>query len=229
MVREKPRYRGQNPPQSSSEIGRIAGCVAERCEIAPSREPDGQTAGRERRPHIGRGSKSWLYRRFLPESRRVHCRSFTGSGFQAAIARAHFRASALSVTPGNRRRSSTAAANSPPWSKAVRMAVASASETTNISGAWERGRARTSDMQMTAADCPLARRACEGPEFRLGWRHASGDQSGAGADLVGRRGRGTPRPSGRHGIDPRPCRGRIRRAGKGPEHRSGGAQCGSGC
>ena len=31
------------------------------------------------------------------------------------------------------------------------MAAASASETTNISGAWERGRARTSDVQMTAA------------------------------------------------------------------------------
>ena len=30
------------------------------------------------------------------------------------------------------------------------MAVASASETTNISGAWERGRGRTSDVQMTA-------------------------------------------------------------------------------
>jgi hypothetical protein len=31
------------------------------------------------------------------------------------------------------------------------MAVASASETTNISGAWERGRARTSDVQRTVA------------------------------------------------------------------------------
>jgi hypothetical protein len=30
------------PPQSSSEICRIAGCVAERREIAPSRETDGQ-------------------------------------------------------------------------------------------------------------------------------------------------------------------------------------------
>jgi hypothetical protein len=99
---------------------------------------------REGRDHIGRGSESWLYRRF-------RCRGLAGSGFQAAMVRAHSRASALSVTPGNNRRSSTAAANSPPWSKAARMAAASASETANISGAWERWRGRTSDVLMTAA------------------------------------------------------------------------------
>jgi hypothetical protein len=46
---------------------------------------------------------------------------------------------AVSVTPGNSRRSSTAADSSPPRSKAARIAAASASETTNIPGAWERG------------------------------------------------------------------------------------------
>jgi hypothetical protein len=56
------------------------------------------------------------YRRFLGS---LPSRGFTGSGFQPAMVRAHFRASASSVTPGNNRRSSTAAANSPPWSKAV--------------------------------------------------------------------------------------------------------------
>ena len=40
--------------------------------------------------------------------------------------------------PGNRRRSSTAAENSPPWLNAARIAAASASVTTNIMGAWER-------------------------------------------------------------------------------------------
>lgn len=37
----------------------------------------------------------------------------SGSGFQPAMVRAHARACALSVMPGNSRRSSTAAANSP--------------------------------------------------------------------------------------------------------------------
>jgi hypothetical protein len=58
------------------------------------------------------------------------------------------------------------------------------------------------------------------------WGHAPGDQSGACADLVGRRGRGTPRPSGRHGIDPWPCRGGIRRAGEGQEQMPTGSSCG---
>jgi hypothetical protein len=48
------------------------------------------------------------------------------------------RACAASVTPGNSRRSSTAADNSPPRSKAVRIAAASASETTNMLAGWER-------------------------------------------------------------------------------------------
>jgi hypothetical protein len=39
---------------------------------------------------------------------------------------AHSRAAALAATPGNRRRGSTVAENSPPCSKAVRIAAASA-------------------------------------------------------------------------------------------------------
>jgi hypothetical protein len=42
------------------------------------------------------------------------------------MVRAHSWASARSVTPGNRRRSSIAADNSPPRSKAARIAAASA-------------------------------------------------------------------------------------------------------
>ena len=59
------------------------------------------------------------------------------SGLQPAIVRAHSRACALSVMPGNSRRSSTAAANSPRCWKTARIAAASASLTTNIPGAWE--------------------------------------------------------------------------------------------
>jgi hypothetical protein len=55
-----------------------------------------------------------------------------GSGFQPAITRAQYRALALSRIPGNIRRSSSAAENSPPSLKAVRIAAASDSETQNI-------------------------------------------------------------------------------------------------
>ena len=50
-------------------------------------------------------------------------RGFAGSGFQPAMVRAHSRACALSVTPGNRRRSSTAADSSPCCSNAAPGAV----------------------------------------------------------------------------------------------------------
>jgi hypothetical protein len=60
----------------------------------------------------------------------------TGSGFQPAMILAHSRACTLSVMPGNSRRSSTAAESSPPRSKALRIAAASASLTTNIARAW---------------------------------------------------------------------------------------------
>jgi hypothetical protein len=59
-------------------------------------------------------------------------RSGTTSGFQPAMVRAHSRAPALSAMPGNSRRSSTAAENSPPRSNAARIAAASASVTTNM-------------------------------------------------------------------------------------------------
>jgi hypothetical protein len=60
----------------------------------------------------------------------------TASGFQPAMVRAQSRACTLSVMPGNSRRSSTAAESSPPRSKALRIAAASASLTTNIARAW---------------------------------------------------------------------------------------------
>src|SRR5262249_4813211 len=59
-----------------------------------------------------------------------------GRGFQPAIVRAHSRARAVSVMAGNSRRTSTAAANSPRCSKGARIASASASLITNITGAW---------------------------------------------------------------------------------------------
>ena len=54
------------------------------------------------------------------------------SGFQPAMVAAQIAARVWSRTPGNKRRSSTAAASSPPCSQAVRIAAASASETTNM-------------------------------------------------------------------------------------------------
>jgi hypothetical protein len=54
------------------------------------------------------------------------------NGFHPAMTRAHSRACRLSVMPGNSRRSSIAADSSPPRWKAMRIATASASETTNI-------------------------------------------------------------------------------------------------
>jgi len=50
--------------------------------------------------------------------------------------RARSRAFAMSMINGNIRRSSTAADNSPPRSKAARIAAASASVTTNILAEW---------------------------------------------------------------------------------------------
>lgn len=55
------------------------------------------------------------------------------------MARTCVRACSLSAIPGNRRRNSMAADNSPSCSKMVRIAAASDSETTNISRAWGRG------------------------------------------------------------------------------------------
>src|SRR6201996_3598945 len=55
-----------------------------------------------------------------------------GNGFHPAIVLTCARALALSVIPGNRRRSSIAADNSPSWLKMARIASASASVTRNI-------------------------------------------------------------------------------------------------
>ena len=66
------------------------------------------------------------------------------SGFQLAMVRAHSTACALSVIPGNRRRSSMAAENSPRCSKTARIAAAFASVTTNIVGAWRADRSPAS-------------------------------------------------------------------------------------
>jgi hypothetical protein len=69
-----------------------------------------------------------------------------------------------SVMPGNRRRCSTAADNSPPRSKAVRIAAASASLTTNIPGA--RGRtlrpaSRSGEYHAPPADALAVAIRCE--------------------------------------------------------------------
>jgi hypothetical protein len=57
-----------------------------------------------------------------------------GNGVQPAIDLAHSRALVLSGMPGNRRRSSMAADNSPSCSKVVRIAAASSSVTMNMVG-----------------------------------------------------------------------------------------------
>ena len=66
----------------------------------------------------------------------LHARGFFGgrggNGCQLAIVRAKRRVFSLLARPGNNRQSSIAADNSPPWLKAVRIAAASDSETTNI-------------------------------------------------------------------------------------------------
>jgi hypothetical protein len=85
---------------------------------------------------------------------------------------AHSRALALSVMPGNRRRSSMAAENSPPCSKEARMAAASASETTNMLRLSRRRLRRTRTISSGG------RRHDVGSVF--GWRQ-SGDFDGADA------------------------------------------------
>jgi len=67
------------------------------------------------------------------------------------------RACSLSVIPGKRRRSSTAA-NSPARSNAARIAAASSSETTNIDQAWKRGLPAASDASVVwaSATCNAA-------------------------------------------------------------------------
>jgi hypothetical protein len=64
-------------------------------------------------------------------------RSRLGNGSQLAIVRAYSRACSVLAMPGNNRRSSTAAENSPRWRKIMRIAAACASVTTNIARACE--------------------------------------------------------------------------------------------
>ena len=106
-------------------------------------------------------------------------RGFTGSGFQPAMIRAQSRACALSVTPGNKRRSSTAADSSPPRSKAARIAAASASVTTNMSTGWVRApRAASAIMSLKWAG--------SGPRGHLGGGYGRRWASGGGwADIPG--------------------------------------------
>ena len=90
------------------------------------------SAGPTRAGRGGTGERTG-YRRW-PGSSLV--RPGEGRGFQPAMVRAHARACVLSVTPGKRRRNSTAADNSPPRLNAARIAAASASVTTNMPKAW---------------------------------------------------------------------------------------------
>ena len=75
---------------------------------------------------------------------RVGGRGGSFNGVHPTIVLAQTRARSLSAMPGNRRRTSIAAANSPPRSNAARIAAASSSETTNIRQAWKRSPPRAS-------------------------------------------------------------------------------------
>jgi hypothetical protein len=94
----------------------------------------------------GREGRETAGHRYRPlRGRRTLTGRSGASGFQPAMVRAHSRAPALSAMPGNNRRSSTEAENSPPRSNAARIAAASASVTTNIVGAWDRGEGAASE------------------------------------------------------------------------------------
>jgi hypothetical protein len=72
----------------------------------------------------------------VPRFRRNRLGGCGGKGCQPAMTRTHSRAWTLSVMPGNSRRNSIAADNSPCCSNVARIAAASASVTTNMQGAW---------------------------------------------------------------------------------------------
>ena len=83
--------------------------------------------------------RSPVFQLLVQGSRRRLWRSLGGrggNGCQPAMTRAHSRACTLSVMPGNSRRNSIAADNSPCCSNVARIAAASASVTTNMQGAW---------------------------------------------------------------------------------------------
>jgi hypothetical protein len=88
----------------------------------------------------------------------------TGSGGQPAMMRTHPRACAMLSTPGNSRRNSTTADNSPRCSNTVRIMAACASLTQNIAGACEHellpGKRRLRDQNRscrTLCECAGAR------------------------------------------------------------------------
>jgi hypothetical protein len=79
----------------------------------------------------------WHSPRLSPRGRsRITEHGGDGRGFHPAMVRTCARAFALSVMPGNRRRSSMAADSSPSWLKMARIASASASVMRNIPKAW---------------------------------------------------------------------------------------------
>jgi integrase len=100
------------------------------------------------------------------------------------MVRAQIRVFSLLARPGNSRRSSTAAASSPPCSYAVRIAAASASETMNILGSAVTG-TKLSDkavvrlVKQAALDAGLDPDGFSGHSLRAGLATAAGD-AGAG-------------------------------------------------
>jgi hypothetical protein len=103
-----------------------------------------------------------------------------GRGVHPAIVRANARAFTLSVTPGKSRRNSSAADSSPPSSKAVRIAAASAALTVNIVGVLgcPSGRATASAIgvrpdHMTVPDGAARPLASRQSGFRSLWGWAS--------------------------------------------------------
>jgi hypothetical protein len=138
----RPSSFSSRPPRQrrSAVQGRPQG--AEVLAAASSARADAERAARPLWRRLreccgGRAGGRPVYR-LLPGDSRVTRRKGTGSGFQPAMVRAHSRATSVSVIPGNSRRNSTAAENSPSRSNTVRIASASASVTTNIPGAWGR-------------------------------------------------------------------------------------------
>ena len=80
-------------------------------------------AARRAKPSLAIGVMA-LYRADRGRNRVTGRGAAGGNGAHPAILRAKSLASALPVTAGNRRRSSTAAENSPPFSNAARIAAA---------------------------------------------------------------------------------------------------------
>ena len=103
-------------------VGRVAGPAAPAVGRAALRPPARAVAAatpsagrrRIRARRAGRLLEAGCARFAHSVRDRLTSRGLTGSGFQPAMIRAHSRASAMSVTPGNSRRSSTAADSSPP-------------------------------------------------------------------------------------------------------------------